>query len=226
MTFPDIDGTIPLAADTPGALPDAARRVLVKLLSRRFVTSTHLRDGDGWKVLLAYRDDLSARLADLYYTLEVDEDRQVAFTRRVEGDDIPRTLTRQEPRLSRDASFLLLFLRQEWAFADPDDDELPVTRAQLEEFLGAYREDDDRDGAKFRRRVDAAITAVDGLDLLRKVKGSEHLYLASPAIVSLVGIDEVTRLEEIYQRGAAADGDSPDDRQLDADETQDEEVPA
>lgn len=208
MTYTNDQESSPIR-DSGEDFPDAARRVLVKLLSRRFVTRGQLRDGDGWNVLLAYREQIVARLADLFFTLEVDSERGVALKRRADGGDLPKVLIRQESRLSRDASFLLLFLRQEWAFNDPDEETLVVTRSQLAEFLGAYREDDDRDGAKFTRRVDAAITALDVLGLLAAARDADHLYVGSPAIVSLLGIDEITRIELAYRRGLAQEVAAP-----------------
>ena len=63
----------------------------------------------------------------------------VAFKRQQDGDDIPRML-RREKALTRDASFVLIFLRREYAFADPDDGPVVISRDQISEFLRAYRE--------------------------------------------------------------------------------------
>ena len=49
-------------------------------------------------------------------------------------------MLRREKALTRDASFVLIFLRREYAFADPDDGPVMITRDQIGEFLRAYRE--------------------------------------------------------------------------------------
>ncbi|QXE31728.1 DUF4194 domain-containing protein (plasmid) [Microbacterium paraoxydans] len=126
-----------------------------------------------------------------------------AFKRQIMEEDTPRILRKDRP-LSRDASFLLIFLCQECAHADPQDELVVVTRAQIDEFLSAYRQDDDGDQAKFDRRVTAAIRQLQDLRLLNQDPDADYLYTISPVVVPLVGVDELTRLEAAYRLGAGA----------------------
>lgn len=200
--------------------PDGARRALVVLLTNRFITRT--RNRAVWDILRGYEDEIRDRLADLYLTLEIDPDNGVAFKRQIMEEDTPRILRKDRP-LSRDASFLLIFLCQECAHADTQDELVVITRAQVDEFLSAYRQDDDGDQAKFDRRVTAAIRQLQDLRLLNQDPDADYLYTISPVVVPLVGVDELTRLEAAYRLGAgtaAVEGDSADDSsRLDDEET-------
>jgi hypothetical protein len=160
-----------------------------------------------WEGILTYENDLRARLDEMYLNLVVDHEAEVAFKRQQDGDDVPRVL-RREKALTRDASFVLIFLRREYAFADPDDGAVVITRDQIGEFLRAYREDGDGDDARFSRRVDAAINAlIKPWQILEPDPAVDYLFTISPVIVPLVGVDEMRRLEAAF-RLAAADPDS------------------
>ena len=186
-------------------LPEPARRALVSLLMNRHISAARHRAA--WEGVLAYENDLRARLDEMYLDLVVDHEAGVAFKRQQEGDDVPRVL-RREKALTRDASFVLVFLRREYAFADPDAGPVVITREQIGEFLRAYREDGDGDDARFSRRVDAAINAlVRPWQLLEPDPAADYLYTISPVIVPLVGVDEMRRLEEAFRQ--AADGPAP-----------------
>lgn len=194
-------------------LPDPARRALVSLLTNRYVSRARQRTA--WEGILAYEDDLRRRLDEMYLDLVVDYDGLVAFKRQQDGDDIP-TVLRREKALSRDASFVLIFLRREFAFADPEDGPVVISRDQIGEFLRAFRESGDGDDARFSRRVDAAIsTLIKPWLILEPDPGVDYLYTISPVIVPLVSVDEMRRLEEAFRHGVVAAAnpvDSLDDR--------------
>ena len=90
----------------------------------RYVSRTRHRSA--WEGILTYESDLRARLDEMYLDLIVDHEAEVAFKRQQDGDDVPRVL-RREKALTRDASFVLIFLRREYAFADPDDGPVMIT---------------------------------------------------------------------------------------------------
>jgi hypothetical protein len=188
-------------------LPEPARRALVSLLMNRYVSMTRHRIA--WEGILTYENDLRARLDEIYLDLIVDHEAEVAFKRQQDGDDVPRML-RREKALTRDASFLLIFLRRECAFADPDDEQVVISRDQIGEFLRAYREDGDSDDARFSRRVDAAINAlIKPWQILEPDPAVEYLFTISPVVVPLIGVDEMRRLEAAFRQAAAGRESSP-----------------
>jgi Domain of unknown function (DUF4194) len=206
MTSSDIEAEAEqpdgVAADR---LPEPARRALVSLLMNRYVSRTRHRLA--WQGILTYENDLRARLDEMYLDLIVDHEAEVAFKRQQDGDDVPRVL-RREKALTRDASFVLIFLRRECAFADPDDGPVMITREQIGEFLRAYREEGDSDDARFSRRVDAAINAlIKPWQILEPDPAVDYLFTISPVVVPLVGVDEMRRLEAAFRDAADEDGE-------------------
>ena len=189
--------------ESPGCshLPGAARRALATLLTSRFITRS--RNRSAWDALLAYENEIRERLADMFLLLVVDRDYEVAFKRQDPAEDAPRLLRRDKP-LHRDASLLLIHLRKEHTYTDATDDPVVITRAQVAEFLRPFREDGDCDEARFERRVDAAIRAVDELKLLTQDPDADYLFTVSPAIVPLIGVDEMMRFEQYFLRAADA----------------------
>ena len=194
------------------SFPEQARRAYITLLNSRFISRAKNRAA--WEALLSWETEIRVRLNELYLDLELDRVAEVAFKRQQDGDDLPRVLRRDRP-LSRDASFVLLFLRRECAFADTATEPVMVTRDQIGEFLRAFRQDGDADDARFSRRVNAAIQAlVKPLQLLTPDPVADYLFTVSPVVVPLVGSDEIQRLEAAFRRAADAGttgASSPDD---------------
>lgn len=182
--------------------PDQARRALSALLRARFITRARQRGT--WDTLLAYEDEIRQRLADLYLELEIDRDMFVAFKRQSRDEDAPRVLRKDQRPLSRDASFLLIFLRKECIYTDGQDEPVVVTRTQIEEFLRTYREDDDGDEARFEGRVRASVNQLSELGLLEADREADYLFTVSPVVVPLVGVDELIRLETAFRAGGAS----------------------
>jgi hypothetical protein len=188
-------------------LPEAGRRTLVSLLMNRYISRGRHRAA--WEGILAYESELRDRLNEMYLDLVIDREAEVAFKRQQDGEDIPRVL-RREKALTRDASFVLIFLRREYAFADPGDGPVVITREQIGEFLRAYREDGDGDDARFSRRVDAAInTLIKPWQVLEADPAADYLFTVSPVIVPLVGADEMRRFEDAFRKAAADSGTPP-----------------
>jgi hypothetical protein len=208
MTSSDIEVEVEveqLGGVAADRLPEPARRALVSLLMNRYVSRTRHRLA--WQGILTYENDLRARLDEMYLDLVVDHEAEVAFKRQQDGDDVPRVL-RREKALTRDASFVLIFLRRECAFADPDDGPVMITREQIGEFLRAYREEGDSDDARFSRRVDAAINAlIKPWQILEPDPAVDYLFTISPVVVPLVGVDEMRRLEAAFREAADEDGE-------------------
>jgi hypothetical protein len=213
-TREDLDEDSPEDADDSDAtsgsrLPGSARRAMTTLLTNRFITRS--RNRSAWDALLTYESEIRERLADMYLLLVIDKDYEVAFKRQDPADDAPILLRRDKP-LPRDASLLLIHLRKEHTYTDATDDPVMITRTQVVEFLRPFREEGDGDEARFDRRVDAAIRAVADLKLLTPDPDAEYLFTVSPAVVPLIGADEMTRMERYFVQAAsgaptAADSD-------------------
>ncbi len=203
----------------PEGLPVAARKALVTLLTSRFVTRS--RHPEAWEALLDHEEELRRRLEELFLTLVIDRDHEVAFKRQGEEEGAPTLLRREKP-LSRDASLLLVLLRQEHAYTDAGDDAVTLTRDAIAEFLGRFQADAAHDEVRVDRRVRAAIAAMERLELLVPEPDDPELFVVSPAVVPLVTTTELARLERLFREASGTEVPSaPAD-----DETEDEEAEA
>lgn len=179
----------------PGLEHDA-RVALVTLMTQRFITRA--KHPAAWDALLAYEDEIRERLDDLFLSLEVDRTYEVAFKRQVAGDGIP-VLLRRDRALSRDASLLLIHLRQEHAYNDVLDDALVVTRDQIADFLNRFSPPGAHDQVQLDRRVDAAVRALEQYHLLEAVAEAPDSLLVSPAVVPLVTTEVLVHLRDAYR---------------------------
>lgn len=182
-------------------LPLAARRALVTLLTSRFITrATH---PEAWSGLIDYEEDVRARLDELFLTLTIDRDHEVAFKRQSAEDGAPVLLRREKP-LSRDASLLLVLLRQEHAYTDAGDDAVTIGRDHIAEFLGRFQVDAVHDEVRVDRRIRAAIAAMERIGLLTPEPDDPDLYVVSPAVVPLVTTTELAHLTRLFQEASGA----------------------
>lgn len=191
----------------PGELPDVAKRALAMLLQRRFVTRAKNRGV--WDAIMEYREELSAQLANLFLDLEVDEFRGVVFKRQSRGDGALKVL--REETIGREASFLLVHLRKEYALREGSDEAVVVQRSEIEEFLRPFLADAAAaNGKRFAGQVESAITSVESIGLLSRRTDIDYLYDVSPAIVSLIGLDELQAFSALYRQYAASAKDDED----------------
>lgn len=182
----------------PGLEHDA-RIALTTLLTQRFITRT--RHPVAWDALLAWEPEIRERLDDLFLQLEVDLEHEVAFKRQLSGDGVP-VLLRRDRALSRDASLLLIHLRQEHAYHDALDDQLVVTRDQVSDFLNRFGEGRTHDQVALERRVDASVRALEQYHLLEAEEDDPDLFVVSPAVVPLVTPEVLAHLRDAYLEAA------------------------
>lgn len=103
------DDEAELFAGDRGTLDPEVRRVLVRLLQRRFLTAEKNRAQ--WRALLENQSMIESRLHDLFVRLVVDHDRGIAYKQQVRSGetDVP-ILLRDEP-YNRVETLVLVHLR-------------------------------------------------------------------------------------------------------------------
>ena len=158
------------SVDDLEALPGSARRALAALLTNRFITRTGNRAA--WEALLDHEPRIRSRLADLFLDLVVDRDYDVAFKRQSDKEDVPVMLRRDRP-LTREATLLLVHMRQLHAYTDSQDDPDLLPLDAIADFLAQFRAPQDTDDARFDKRVESAINALNSIGWPRLiVRGS------------------------------------------------------
>jgi hypothetical protein len=195
----------------PGELARPGRRALVTLLTNRFISKS--ANPEAWNGLISYQEEITARLAEMFLELIVDTDFNIAFKRQSGEEDVPVLLRKEKP-LSRDASFVLIFLRREHAFTDAHDEAVTITRTQISEFLSQFYVGISQDEVRWYKQVSAAIAAIDRIGLLSAEADFPDLFTIAPAIVPLITTTELAHFERAYLTHTdASDHELPEDTQ-------------
>lgn len=92
-----------------GVLDPEVRRVLVRLLQRRFLQAD--RNRDDWKVLMDNQQAIESRLHDLFVRLVVDSGRGVAYKQQVRSDELDVPILLRDEAYTRAETLVLVYLR-------------------------------------------------------------------------------------------------------------------
>lgn len=98
-----------LFAGDRGVLDPEVRRVLVRLLQRRFLLADRNR-GD-WAVLIDHQPTIESRLNDLFVRLIVDHDRGVAYKQQIRSDELEVPILLRDEAYTRAETLILVHLR-------------------------------------------------------------------------------------------------------------------
>jgi hypothetical protein len=200
--------TVALFAGDEGGLSRDVRTCLVFLLKHRYLS----RDTrpDLWAVLMLNEPSLRSRLNDLFLTLHVDLDGEVAYKRQA----VPDSGNARFPTLLHDAAYtreetiLLVHLRErlhreraagvDAVLVDADD-----LLDRVAEFRGA----DETDIAGERRRAENAVESLKKMAVLRETRDDNRLRV-SPVLDSLMPLP---RLNELlgWLRSVSEEGAEP-----------------
>jgi len=98
-----------LFAGDRGTLDADVRRVLVRILQRRFLLAES--SPAEWKLLLEHQQMIESRLNDLFVRLVVDHARGVAYKEQVRSDEVDVPILLKDEAYSRAETLVLVYLR-------------------------------------------------------------------------------------------------------------------
>ncbi len=98
-----------LFAGDAGTLDAEVRRVLVRLLQRRFLMAE--RNPAQWRTLLENQQVIESRLHDLFVHLVVDHDRGIAYKKQVRSAELDVPIMLKDDPYSRAETLVLVHLR-------------------------------------------------------------------------------------------------------------------
>lgn len=186
-----------------GELSLDARRVLVQLLSGPSLDGQ--RHSKLWPILIRDEAAIRSRLSELFLTLVIDRDQQVAFTRQADTGDLDVPLLLRRAKLTFLDSILLLHLRQRLTQAETHGERAVVSTDEIVEVLGVYERTGDTDRALFQKRILASIEKIKKNSILRKIRSSDDRFEIAPTLKLLFSAEEIQALTRIYQDMAAGD---------------------
>jgi len=173
-----------------GTLDPPVRRVLVRLLQRRFLLAEQTAE---WKVLLEHQQVIESRLHDLFVRLIVDHDRGVAYKQQVRSDQLEVPILLRDESYSRAETLVLVYLRTVYQRETTAGE--PAARVDVEEVeqtVLSYFTHADGDVARRQRAVRAALArlSVEGI----VDEETEGRYRISPLVEIVLSAERLGEL--------------------------------
>ena len=217
------DDPAELFAGDTGTLDADVRRVLVRLLQRRFLLAE--RHPAQWRTLLAHQQVVESRLHDLFVHLVVDHERGIAYKRQVRSAelDVP-VLLRDEP-YTRAETLVLVHLRTVFQRErGAGETSARVDVEELEATALTYFDADDTNVAAHQREIRTAIARLAKEGVVEEE--SEGRYRVTPLVEVVLSNERLVELREWLRtrhEAPAPGGTAGEDEQ--DDDVHDEAVP-
>lgn len=193
-----------------GQLPADARRALVVILKKRYVSAE--RDPDVWRILVENRIALETRLNDMFLQLVVDRDYGVAYKRQAVpdgGGTFPTLL--HNAAYSREQTILMVHLRGVFRSGLSDGAEAVFVDSQeLIDEVANYLPEGTTNKVDADRAAQRAVEALYKSDILLQTPEPGR-YRISPIIEVLLPVGRLQELAESLSQSWAAPGDEPEE---------------
>lgn len=214
-----------LFAGDRGVLDPDVRRVLVRLLQRRFLLADRSRAE--WAVLLENQHLIESRLHDVFVRLVVDHDRGVAYKEQVRSDELEIPILLRDEAYSRAETLVLVHLRTVYQReTTAGEGSARVDIEEIEQTALTYFTASDGNTARRQKTIRGAVNRLRQDGILDEE--SEGRYRISPLVEIVLSSPRLNELkdwlEERSQAGEAAsleldaeesDGAAPDDFEAD-----------
>ena len=180
-----------LFAGDSGTLDADVRRVLVRLLQRRFLLAD--RSPAQWRTLLANQQVIESRLHDLFVHLVVDHERGVAHKRQVRSAELDVPVLLRDEAYTRAETLVLVHLRTVFQREQgAGQASARVDVEELEQTALTYFDADDTNVAGHQREIRTAIARLvkDGL----VEEESEGRYRVTPLVEVVLSNERLAEL--------------------------------
>nr|WP_239078990.1 DUF4194 domain-containing protein [Cellulomonas marina] len=223
------DDAAELFAGDRGTLEPDVRRVLVRLLQRRFLTAE--RSPAQWRTLLEHQSVLESRLHDLFVRLVVDHDRGIAWKEQVRSGELDVPILLRDEAYTRAETLVLVHLRSVHQHeAASGGTAARVDLEEVEQGVLTYFDLRDGDVSRAQREIRDAVTRLAAEGLLDEE--STGRYRITPLVevaLDTARLVELTRwlAEQTATReaGPSSPGTVAPDEDLPDEDASDEEDP-
>lgn len=186
-----------------GVLDLEVRRVLVRLLQRRFLLAE--RNPDEWKVLLEHQQVIESRLHDLFVRLVVDPARGVAYKQQIRSDELDAPILLRDEAYTRAETLVLVYLRTVYQRESTAGE--PAVRVDVEEVeqtVLSYFTAADGDVARRQKAIRTALGRLRHEGIIDEE--SEGRFRISPLIEIVLSAPRLRELAEWLRAQNAAAG--------------------
>lgn len=174
-----------------GVLDLDVRRVLARLLQRRFLLAG--RNRDDWDVLLDNQQIIESRLNDLFLRVVVDHDRGVAYKEQVRSDELAIPILLKDDAYSRAETLVLVHLRVIYQReSTAGEQSARVDIEDVEQTVLTYFSDADGDTARRQRAIRNAMERLRNDGIVEEE--SEGRYRITPLVEIVLKSERLTEL--------------------------------
>ncbi|WP_280423731.1 DUF4194 domain-containing protein [Nocardia carnea] len=182
-----------LFAGDRGTLDAEVRRVLVRLLQRRFLSAD--KHPAQWRTLLENQQLVESRLHDLFVRLVVDHDRGIAYKQQVRSAELDVPILLRDDPYNRAETLVLVHLRtvfQQERVAGEVSARVDIE--ELEQTVLTYFDPDDTNMARGQQEIRSAVTrlAKEGL-MEEETTGRYRITPLVEVVMSTEKLSELSR---------------------------------
>ncbi|MFC5180771.1 DUF4194 domain-containing protein [Actinomadura harenae] len=182
-----------LFAGDAGTLDVDVRRVLVRLLQRRFLLAE--KDQVLWRTLLENQQIIESRLHDLFVRLVVDHDRGIAYKQQVRSAELDVPILLKDDPYNRAETLVLVHLRTVFQREHGSGEtSARVDIEELEQTVLTYFDPDDHNLARSQRDIRNAVQRLVAEGLL--AEESAGRYRITPLVEVVLSTEKLTELSQ------------------------------
>lgn len=185
-----------------GTLDVEVRRLLVRLLQRRFLLAD--KSPAQWRTLLENQQIIESRLHDLFVRLVVDHDRGIAYKQQVRSGELDVPILLKDDPYSRAETLVLVHLRTVYQRErGTGESSARVDIEELEQTVLSYFDPDDHNLARGQREIRNAVQRLATEGLL--AEESAGRYRITPLVEVVLSTEKLTELSRwLQERNEAA----------------------
>lgn len=190
-----------LFAGDAGTLEVEVRRVLVRLLRRRFLLAT--KHPVQWRTLLANQQIIESRLHELFIRLVVDHDRGVAYKQQVRSAELDVPILLKDEPYTRAETLVLVYLRTVFQRErGTGETSARVDIEELEQTVLTYFDPDDHNLARGQNDIRTAVQRLVTEGLL--TEESAGRYRITPMVEVVLSTAKLAELQQwLHERTGA-----------------------
>jgi len=199
-----------------GVLDPEVRRVLVRLLQRRFLMAE--RNRAEWTVLMDHQHTIESRLNDLFVRLVVDHDRGVAYKEQIRSDELEIPILLRDEAYSRAETLVLVHLRTVYQReTTAGESSARVDIEEIEQTVLTYFAEADGSTARRQKAIRAAVGRLRQDGVIEEE--SEGRFRINALVEILLSSDRLRALRDWLdtQSAQSVPIDLDDDADIDAD---------
>ncbi|WP_280419553.1 DUF4194 domain-containing protein [Nocardia carnea] len=180
-----------LFAGDRGTLDAEVRRVLVRLLQRRFLSAD--KYPAQWRTLLENQQLIESRLHDLFVRLVVDHDRGIAYKQQVRSAEVDVPILLRDDPYNRAETLVLVHLRtvfQQERVAGEASARVDIE--ELEQTVLTYFDPDDTNMARGQQEIRSAVTRLAKEGLMEEETAGR--YRITPLVEVVMSTEKLSEL--------------------------------